>query len=52
MTPGKIKETLAQLYRRHNRLTSSLNPELRAEAEMMLDAIVDVRHKYFGEDAV
>lgn len=50
MGPDKIREALAHLYRRHNRLTSSLNPELRAEAEMMLDAIVDVRHKHFGED--
>lgn len=49
MNLPQIKEILAQLYRRHNRMTSSLNPELRAEAEMMLDAIVDVRHKYFGE---
>lgn len=49
--PGKmdrdeIRKTLAQLYKRHNQAAGSLNPELREEAEQMLDAIVHCREKY------
>ena len=46
MTHEELREHLAKLYRRHNRAASSLNPELRSEAERMLDAIVEVRHTY------
>ncbi len=46
MTHEELKAHLAKLYRRHNRAASSLNPELREQAERMLDAIVEVRHRY------
>ena len=46
MTHEELRDHLAKLYRRHNRAASSLNPELRLEAERMLDAIVEVRHTY------
>ena len=48
-----MRAHLAKLYRRHNRAASSLNPDLRVQAERMLDAIVEVRHRYLdlaGED--
>lgn len=48
MSKDEIKERLAFLYRRYNRATSSLDPKLREEAEVMLDAIVTVREKVFG----
>lgn len=48
MHKDEIKARLALLYRRYNRATSSLDPKLRAEAEIMLDAIVTVREKTFG----
>ena len=48
MSKEDVREQLAFLYRRYNRATSSLDPHLRAESEMMLDAIVAVREKYFG----
>lgn len=48
MTEEEVREQLAFLYRRYNRATSSLDPQLRAESEMMLDAIVAVREKHFG----
>lgn len=48
MSPEEIRARLALLYRRFNRATSSLDPKLRAEAEVMLDAIVAVREKTFG----
>lgn len=41
-----IRSQLAILYRRHNAAASSLNAELRAEAEQMLDAIVACREAY------
>ena len=44
----EIKDHLAMLYRRHNRAASSLDENLRAEAEIMLDAIVECREKYLG----
>jgi hypothetical protein len=40
---------LKLLYRRYNRGASSLDAKMRAESEKMLDAIVEVREKYFGE---
>jgi len=45
----EVHAQLAMLYRRHNRAASSLNPQLRAEAEIMLNAIVDCRHRYLSE---
>jgi hypothetical protein len=49
MTKDQIKERLKLLYRRHNRAASSLDTKTRAEADTMLDAIVAVREKNFGE---
>ncbi|MEM6278104.1 MAG: hypothetical protein AAF733_01400 [Verrucomicrobiota bacterium] len=46
MDSEEIKSILAQLYKRHNQAAGSLNPELREEAEQMLDAIVHCREKY------
>jgi len=43
MTPEQVRQHLATLYRRHNRAAASLNPEVRAEANEMLDAIIEVR---------
>jgi len=40
MTPDQIRSRLAHLYRRHNQAASSLDPDLRREAELMLDAVV------------
>ena len=51
MTHEEMRAHLAKLYRRHNRAASSLNPELREQAERMLDAIVEVRHRYLDLDA-
>lgn len=48
MPPEEIRQRLAALYRRHNRAAASLDPELRREAEMMLDAIVQCRERYLG----
>ena len=48
MSHEEIKTRLAFLYRRYNRATSSLDPKLRAEADLMLDAIVVIREKVFG----
>ena len=49
MTRDEIKARLALLYRRYNRATSSLDAKLRAEAEVMLDAVVALREKTFGQ---
>jgi len=50
LTPGMTKEEisaqLAMLYRRHNRAASSLEANLREEAEIMLDVIASMRQKY------
>jgi len=48
MPKEEIRQRLALLYRRYNRATSSLDGQLRGEAEKMLDAIVAVREKVFG----
>jgi hypothetical protein len=48
MGKDEVRTTLAALYRRYNRASSSLDPKLRAEAEEMLDAIVAIREKVFG----
>jgi hypothetical protein len=49
MNKDQIRERLRLLYRRYNRAASSLNAATRAEAEKMLNAIVTVREKNFGE---
>ncbi len=46
MERDEIRKKLASLYKRHNQAASSLNPELREEAEQMLEAIVHCREKY------
>ena len=46
MDRDEIRTRLAILYKRHNHAASSLDPELRNEAEEMLDAIVHCREKY------
>ena len=46
MDRDAIRAHLAALYRRHNAAAASLDTELRAEAEIMLDAIVACREKY------
>lgn len=46
MDAAEIRSALAKLYRRHNDAAGSLNPELREEAEQMLEAIVHCREKY------
>lgn len=46
MSPSELKNRLAELYQRHNRASSSLDENLRAEAEIMLDAIVACRERY------
>lgn len=49
MPKDQIQTHLKLLYRRYNRSASSLDPKTRGEADRMLDAIVQVREKYFGE---
>lgn len=49
MSKDQISARLKLLYRRFNRSASSLDPKIRAEAEKMLNAIVLVREKHFGE---
>ena len=51
MTTEEIREHLALLYRRHNRAASSLEGELREEAEIMLDAVVRCRETFLGVPA-
>lgn len=51
MDREEIKATLAKLYKRHNQAAGSLNPELREEAEQMLEAIVHCREKYVDATA-
>lgn len=46
MDKKAISTRLKMLYKRHNEAASSLNKELRNEAETMLDAIVECRGKY------
>ena len=48
MTPEQIRERLAKLYQRHNRAASSLDPQLREEAEFMLETLAGLREKYVG----
>lgn len=49
MPKDEIKAQLKLLFRRYNRSASSLDAKLRAEADQMLDAIVQMREKHFGE---
>lgn len=49
MTKDEIGTRLKLLYRRYNRGASSLDHKVRDEADQMLDAIVAVREKTFGE---
>jgi hypothetical protein len=49
MPKDQIQARLKLLYRRFNRSASSLDPKIRSEADQMLNAIVLVREKYFGE---
>jgi hypothetical protein len=49
MSKPEVGARLKLLYRRYNRGASSLDAKMRAESEKMLDAIVEVREKYFGE---
>ncbi|MEN3943102.1 hypothetical protein WJU23_17525 [Prosthecobacter sp. SYSU 5D2] len=49
MPKEQIQARLKLLYRRYNRSASSLDPKIRGEADAMLDAIVRVREKHFGE---
>lgn len=46
MPVDEMRAALAKLFTRHNRAASSFDLELRAEAEIMLQAIVTVREKY------
>ena len=49
MSKEQIGAQLKLLYRRFNRGASSLDPKVREEADQMMDAIVAVRDKTFGE---
>ena len=49
MTNEQIGAQLKVLYRRYNRGASSLNATVREDADRMLDAIVAIREKTFGE---
>ena len=46
MEQAAIKAQLAKMFRRYNRLASSLDGADRIEAEQMLDLIVQLREKY------
>lgn len=46
MPKDEIREKLAVLYRRHNRAASSLDAQLRDEAETMLEAIATVKERF------
>ncbi len=51
MSTDEIRDHLARLYRRHNRAASSLEDDLRQEAERMLEAVVQCREKFLGVPA-
>ena len=48
MSKDEIREQLKKLFRRHNRLASSMDLDARQEAEYTLDVIVQMREKYLG----
>lgn len=45
----EIESKLSALYRRHNRAASSLDPKLREESELMLEAIATLKERYLGK---
>ncbi|MDB6120990.1 MAG: hypothetical protein JWO08_4771 [Verrucomicrobiaceae bacterium] len=49
MSKEQIREHLKLMYRRYNRAASSLDNNTRSEADSMLEAIVAVREKHFGQ---
>ena len=49
MSKDDISAQLKLLFRRYNRSASSLDAKIRGEADRMLDAIVQIREKHFGE---
>ncbi len=49
MSKPDIQARIKLLYRRYNHSAGSLDAKIRDEAETMLNAIVDVREKHFGE---
>lgn len=49
MNKEQIRDHLKMLYRRFNQSASSLDQKTRSEADTMLDAIVAVREKHFGQ---
>lgn len=49
MPKEDIRAQLKLLFRRYNRSASSLDSKTRSEADRMLDAIVRIREKHFGE---
>jgi hypothetical protein len=49
MSKDEINARLKLLFRRFNRGASSLDAKVREEAEIMLNAVVEVREKHFGE---
>ncbi|MDP1589932.1 MAG: hypothetical protein Q8M07_19425 [Prosthecobacter sp.] len=49
MPKDEVRAQLKILFRRYNRSASSLDNKTRSEADKMLDAIVEVREKHFGE---
>ena len=46
MSKEEISKKLAELYRRHNRAASSLDPQMREDAEIMLEAIASAKEKF------
>lgn len=48
MPRDQVAAQIKLLYRRYNRAASSLDANVRAEAERMLEAIVEVREQWFG----
>jgi hypothetical protein len=49
MSKDEIRAQLKLLFRRYNRSASSLDAQTRSEADRMLNAIVQMREKHFGE---
>ncbi len=49
MGKDEVMTQLKLLFRRYNRSASSLDAHTRDEAEKMMDAIVKMREKHFGE---
>lgn len=48
MNGDEKRDQLAKMFRRFNRLASSLDSESRSEAEYMLDLIVEMREKHLN----